>query len=204
MAAAVAAHLMALALAGGDWMALFRLLVPVLPTALLGAALLAPHASAPWFFGRAIVAGALSLLVIVTTGWPARSVLASRRTLIEAARPLLAHARYVATLDAGWVGAATPGPILDLAGVTDPIVAALPGGHTTKRIPQALVEGRQVDVWVLLLAPAAKVESEWQGSHFARGVEQRLTMLPLASEFELTGQLPLGGTSQHYLIARKR
>src|SRR6185503_458049 len=35
LALAVAAHLVALVLAGGDWMALYRLAVPVLPTAIL-------------------------------------------------------------------------------------------------------------------------------------------------------------------------
>ena len=203
LVAAVAAHLVALILAGGDWMALFRLLVPVLPTALLAAARLAPHASATWFFGRALAAAGFSLVVLVTTGWPARAVLANRKALIERARPLLGRETCVATLDAGWVGAADPGPILDLAGVTDPVVAALPGGHTTKRIPEALLTGRGADVWVLLLAPGAKVEPDWRDSLFARGVEQRLAALPLAEELTPSGLLPLGGTAQSYLVLRR-
>jgi len=139
----------------------------------------------------------------VTTGWPARAVLANRQALIERARPLLGRETCVATLDAGWVGAADPGPILDLAGVTDPVVAALPGGHTTKRIPEALLTGRGADVWVLLLAPGAKVEPDWRDSLFARGVEQRLAALPLAEELTPSGLLPLGGTAQSYLVLRR-
>jgi len=204
LVAAVAAHFVAMLLAGGDWMALFRLLVPVLPTALLAAARLSPHASAPWFFARAVLAAALSVVVLVSTGWPARSVLSHRRALIERARPVLAEARQVATLDAGWVGAATPATVLDLAGVTDPVVAALPGGHTTKRIPDALLTERGADVWVLLLAPGAKLEADWRGAQFARGVEHRLASLPLAAEYELAAELPLGGTQQSYVVLRRK
>jgi hypothetical protein len=139
-----------------------------------------------------------------TTGLPARHVLAHRTALIERARPVLATARHVATLDAGWIGAATAAPILDLAGVTDPVVAALPGGHTTKRVPEALLAARNTDVWVLLLAPGASVAGDWRQSAFARGVEQRLASLPLAEGFWVTAELPLGGTQQRYLVVERR
>jgi hypothetical protein len=204
LTAALAAHLAALILAGGDWMALFRLVVPVLPTALLAGARLAPHEGRLWFWARSLVLASLSALLLVTTGWPARHVLAHRRALIERARPALSGATRVATLDAGWVGAASSGPLLDLAGVTDPVIAALPGGHTTKRIPEALLDARQADVWVLLLAPGAPLEADWRSSAFARGVEQRLAALPLAADFEARAELPLGGTSQRYLVVRRR
>ncbi|HEV8245512.1 MAG TPA: hypothetical protein VGP93_07080, partial [Polyangiaceae bacterium] len=171
---AAAAHFGALSLAGGDWMSLYRLVVPVLPTILLAAVRL-PKTRLTWL--RLSSAAAVSLLVLVTTGLPARTVLGHRLSLIARGRSMVEHAHAVAALDAGWVGAATDAPVVDLAGVTDPIIAALPGGHTTKRIPEELLRARGADVWVLLLAPGAVVESDWQASEFARGVEQRLSRL---------------------------
>ncbi len=204
LTAAVAAHFLALVLAGGDWMALFRLLVPVLPTALLAAARLASPANAHWFYARAFFAGVLSLHVLVSTGWPARSVLADRRALIDRARPVLAGARTaIAAPDVGWVGAATAGPVVDLAGVTDPIIAVLPGGHTSKRIPEVLLTQRKADTWVLLLAPGTPAADEWQQSQFARWVDQHMARLPLAEQFELSATLPLG-TSYSYLVVKRR
>jgi hypothetical protein len=192
-----------MALAGGDWMTLFRLLVPVLPTILLASARLGAASSTPAFAVRCALAAAVSLYVLVDTGLPARKVLENRLALIERARPLLAGARSIAALDAGWVGAASNARVVDLAGVTDPVVAVLPGGHTTKRIPQQLLEGRETDTWVLLLAPDARPATPWQESAFARQVEHRLAHLPMAADFELVAELPLGGTRQSYLVLKR-
>jgi hypothetical protein len=204
LAAALGAHFVALILAGGDWMPLFRLLVPVLPTALLAAVKLAPHAGVPWFYGRALLAAGFSLQVLVVTAWSGRSVHANRTALIERARPLLAGAERVATPDAGWVGAATPGPVLDLAGVTDPAVAMLPGGHTSKRIPEVMLTDRGADVWTLLLAPGTNPADDWTQSSFYRWVDQHLAGLPLAGEFELVATLPAGGPYRYIVVRRSR
>ncbi len=199
---AALAHFGALLLAGGDWMALYRLLVPVLPSIVLAAARLADHAPARTTWLRLLVATAASLLTVVSTGLPGRGVALHRRSLIERARAPLAGAKTVATIDAGWVGAATAETVLDLAGVTDPVVARLPGGHTTKRIPEELLRARGADAWVLLLAPGAALEEPWQTSVFARGVEQRLARLDLSSDFEVRATLRLGGTRQSYVVLR--
>jgi len=61
----------------------------------------------------------------------------------------------VVALDIGWVSAATDGTIVDLAGVTDPVIAALPGGHTSKRVDAALVLSREPDVVFFSTSPAA-------------------------------------------------
>src|SRR5204862_350726 len=70
-----------------------------------------------------------------------------------AAKVPLAGAKVVAALDVGWVGAVSDFTLLDLAGVTDEAVAMLPGGHTSKRVDDALLRHRDVDALVLLTYP---------------------------------------------------
>jgi hypothetical protein len=200
LVAAVLAHWLAMAVAGGDWMALYRLAVPVLPTAILAAALLAKEAGVPGLALRALLFSLRPLWLAATVAWPARQVLAHRADLIERARPALTGARSIACLDVGWVGAASNARLLDLGGITDPVVARLPGGHTSKRISNGLFENRAVDTVVLLLAPDAKPAARWQDSEVARLVEGRVAELPALEKFEVRALLPLGGTRQSYLV----
>jgi len=199
--AAVTAHWLALILAGGDWMALYRLAVPVLPTAILAGARLLDVVTIRAVIARTLAAAVAPIWVAVTVAWPGRSVFAHRLSLIEASQPALRGARSIACLDVGWVGAATEASIVDLAGITDPVIARLPGGHTTKRIENGLLENRAVDAVVLLLAPGAPVEPRWQDSAFARGVEQRVAALPAVGDFRVRAVLPLGGTGQSYVFS---
>jgi hypothetical protein len=198
--AAVLAHFGALVLVGGDWMVLYRLAVPVLPTALLAAARMADVSTS----GALVVRGALAALapvwMAVTVAWPGRLVLAHRLALIAAARPLLRPAHSIACLDVGWVGAATDANLVDLAGITDPVVARLSGGHTSKKIPEGLLENRAVDAAVLLLAPGVAPAPNWQDAPFARAVEARVARLPPVEAFRLHAALPLGGTNQRYVV----
>jgi hypothetical protein len=202
LALAVVVHFAAVALAGGDWMALYRLAVPVLPAALLAGARLGT-ASTPRRFACAVgIAVALSLVLGAYVGWPARYVLEHRVRLIAAARPALAEARSVAALDIGWVGAATQAPILDFAGITDPVVARMPGGHTSKRFGEGLLEHREVDTVILLLAPAQPPAQNWRDFTFGRQVEARVAAFEVLNSFEVHAMLPLGGTRQSYLVLR--
>jgi hypothetical protein len=197
---AVGAHLAALVLAGGDWMALFRLFVPVLPTALLAGARLAEHAPLGYSTARTALASLASLVLTAYLGWPARDVLAHRRELIRSAEGPLAGAHTVAALDVGWVGAATTATVFDLAGVTDPVVARLPGGHTSKRIPEGLFESRDVDAVVLLLAPGSGAASSPREAPPARAVEARVVAFPMVERMRVAGALRLGGTDQRYIV----
>jgi hypothetical protein len=197
---AVPAHFVALILAGGDWMALYRLAVPVLPTAILVAAHLAEMSSRRSLILRGVVSALVPVWVGVAVAWPGRRVLEHRLTLIAAARPVLRAAQSIASVDVGWVGAATEASIVDLAGITDPVVARLPGGHTSKRVTEGLVENRAVDAAVLLLAPGEPPALRWQDSAFARSVEERMATLPSLEHFRLRAVLPLVGTEQRYLI----
>jgi hypothetical protein len=180
--AAVLAHFLAVAAAGGDWMPLSRLVVPALPATVLAAAYVASAADARASALRLALALAGELFVAIRIGPTAARVGPERLRVIEELRGALAGAEVVAGLDVGWLGAATGATLVDLAGVTDPAVAALPGGHTTKRIPAGLLAARGVDALVLLLDDGQALAAPWTGSRFARGVEQRIARFPHIDE----------------------
>jgi len=196
-------HLGAVVLAGGDWMAFYRLLVPVLPGLLLVGAALAERSPSWANTARLVAAVSASLLLLVLRGPDARHVGLHRQALIRSAAASLAGAERVAALDVGWVGAATGADLLDLAGVTDRQIAALPGGHTSKRIPAGLIEARGTDRLVLLLGPGERLARPWQRSRFARAVEQRLAREAFEAAFVTAAVLPLGGTRQSYVVLRR-
>jgi len=194
---ALVAHAGALVLCGGDWMALYRLLVPVLPCAALAAAYLAEQARALHTLLRLALGLLSALLLAVGLGPDARRVQADRARLIAAARPVLEHDTRIAALDVGWVGAASSAQVIDLAGVTDPQVAHFPGGHTSKHIPGPWLFARRPSAIVLLLARGASLESPYENTVFARAVEQHVARL-VAPEFRPRTTLKLG--DQTYLV----
>ena len=198
--AACLAHAGALVLAGGDWMALFRLAVPILPgMVLLGAHL--NRGAAIWASAaRALLATLPGVVLMFSVGPTARHVASHRRQLVADAAPLLRGAHRVAALDVGWVGVATGASLVDLAGITDPSIAVLPGGHTSKRVSPDLLRVRDVDHVVLLLAPDAPVPQQWAPAAFARAVEARVGREAFARGFAVEGTVDLGGTSQRYLV----
>lgn len=199
---AVGIHFVAIGLAGGDWMPLSRLAVAVLPAVALVAAEIAAAGSR---VAHALIAAALALEVFVWTGpgWRSRRVMADRTSVMDQAAPVLRSSRVIASLDVGWVGAAAPdASVLDLAGVTDPIVAALPGGHTQKPIPDQLIADRKVDTIVMLVADDAEVEDEWTRTRFSRGVERWLALSPFVGEkFELVSVTE--GRLRYVILRRK-
>lgn len=192
-------HALVLMLAGGDWMPFYRLFVPVLPSLIWVGAELSRYEPV-W---ATVVRGGAALLVaallVAGRAGAARAVASQRAELIRQARPLLASAQRIATLDVGWVGAASPAHIVDLAGVTDPSVARLAGGHTTKRLPESFLEARNVDALVLL----AEYAGNWPDLRFARGVEARIVTLAGAERFQFVAWVPLVGTRQAYVVARR-
>lgn len=200
---AILVHGLAIGGAGGDWMPMFRLAVPVIPGAVLIAAELAA-VSAPWATAiRSIGAAVIGLRLLVGQGAELRQVSERRLALVEAARPLLTNARRVAALDVGWVGAVGELEVVDLAGITDPTIAVLRGGHTSKRIPHDLVDARDIDHVVLLLGGGSGPGSPWSATTFARRVEALVATDAFERGFELAGTVPLGGTRQRYLIVRR-
>ncbi len=196
--AAAVAHAFALILAGGDWMAFFRLFMPVLPGLLLVAARVLATSGALLGLLRLSVACGLSAILFFQKGRAARGIGAQRLELIERARPILREAKAVAALDVGWVGVATDADVVDLAGVTDEVIAHLPGGHTSKRVPSALLENRGVDALVLLVS--GPLPLDWSRARFVRTVEARIAWEAADLGFVIHGMLELGGTSETYLV----
>lgn len=218
LVAAGLAHVGALSIAGGDWMPFFRLMVPVLPSiAVAGVELavfrrqrraaLAPESRTK--AERALARGGALLrlglpalvaaLLLHAMGADARRVFERRTALIEAARPLLAEKERLAAVDVGWLGAATSADLVDLAGVTDPRIAALPGGHTTKRVAPALLGERNVD-GLVFLAERGQPGEFWAWGAFRYGVEARLAPGAFYMGFRLQGRIPLAGTNLEYLV----
>jgi hypothetical protein len=187
---AVFVHLAAVALAGGDWMPLSRLIAPVLPVVALAASQLAvglEGRARVVHFARVGLAVAAQLWVSGTVGPRAREVLAERLEVARQLSPALRGASTVAALDVGWLGMSLPDAVLvDLAGVTDPVVAAMPGGHTQKRIPDTFLDERRVDALVLLVARDVELGEPWTKTRFDRGVERWVALAPTMDErFEL-------------------
>jgi hypothetical protein len=202
LALAVLMHFAAVAVAGGDWMPLSRLVVPVLPAVILAGAFIAAAAAVPATAVRVALVLAGELFVDVKRGPAAAGVGATRARLVEEMRPMLEGAKVVAALDVGWVGAATDATLVDLAGLTDPVIATLPGGHTTKHIPKALIDARGVDAIVLLRAPEEPVRMPWVETLFARGVENRIARSPgTEAAFAVRGSSRVPGLP--YVVVRR-
>lgn len=197
-------HGASLVLAGGDWMSFFRLLVPVLPSVIYVGAELAARSPAYANAARLVLVVASSSVLWLMKAGEARGVAAAREALIRAARPVLADAGAVAAVDVGWVSAATAARVVDLAGVTDPVVAALRGGHTTRRVPSSLLVQRKVDTLVMLLERGESVREPWYESRFSYGVEHALAYEVRDLDFQPVALLPLAGTGKHYVVLRSR
>ena len=121
------AHFAAIAAAGGDWMPYARLAAPVAPSLLYAFVLASPRMSRISATLRVLVAGAIAAYVLVRAAPAGRHVESRVEALVRAAVPELAGARRIAALDIGWPTAASDAAIIDLAGLTDPEIAALPG-----------------------------------------------------------------------------
>lgn len=138
--AAALVHVGAVVLAGGDWMPLGRLVIPVLP--LVSLFVLECDVSRVSSV-RLGVALAMAWVPGATVFSSARAVWPDRQRLI-ASLPELAPTDRVAAVDIGWLGATHEGAIVDLGGVVDASVAALGGGHTSRPIPSQFLDRRSV------------------------------------------------------------
>ncbi len=199
LASALGVHWFVLAGVGGDWMPFWRLAMPAVPgVLLLGSALLG--GSSRWWPARFLPILACAALLHGAQGQATRAVRAERSRLIAELPPLLHDARRVASLDVGWVGAAGPYHVVDLAGVTDPEVAYLPGGHTSKRLPTDFLVRHDVEALILL---RESTSGERSGQSYARQVENRVMTLRGAKDFESVGELALT-SGQSYVVLRRR
>jgi hypothetical protein len=214
----------AIVVVGGDWMPYARLMVPIVPGLVYAAALISGTAHLAATAVRSFVAIGLGVVLIARGGTTGRRVGADRAALIAAARPLLAAAepsrvpvastedksmrpQRVAALDIGWVSAATEADIVDLAGLTDPEIAVLPGGHTSKRVDARFLLGRKPDlllVYAPLGLPAGGLAA-WPETITSRTVEGRLVSDEVvARHFGAPAWLALGSSGAGYVLLRSR
>lgn len=174
---AFAAHCAVVIGVGGDWMPMSRLFAPVLPSLALVFAALAVRARWQSTAIRTALCVAGQCWVWFRVGADASRVGADRAALIQEAAAQLRPQEVVAALDVGWVGVAHRGTVVDLAGLTDPDIASLPGGHTTKAVAPMLLADKRVDTIVLLLPSHVEAGQAWEQGTFARGVESRIARM---------------------------
>jgi hypothetical protein len=199
------AHLAAITTVGGDWMPYARLLAPVAPSLAWAAVLASERAHRTASVARLTLAAGLGVFFVARGGTQGREVGADRAALIAAATPSLRDFHHVASLDVGWVGAATEADVLDLAGTTDPRVAALPGGHLTKRVDATFLLDLKPDA-LLLYASAGLPEgglADWSSAPYARALERRLASDEIVQRhFAPAAWLPLGAKGAGYVLLR--
>jgi hypothetical protein len=199
IALAGAAHFAAVVFAGGDWMPFARLVAPIVPSLLYAFVLASPRAHPVATASRAALTLAIAAFVLTGPARAGRHVGAQYRDLVAAARPHL-EGRSVASLDIGWPTAATESSIVDLAGLTDPTIAALPGGHTSKRVDPAFLLARAPDVLLLYVASQPDL-AHWQDAVFTRVVDARLASSALiARHYEARAFLPHGTKNAGYVV----
>jgi len=207
IALAAVAHGLTVALVGGDWMPFARLMVPVVPSLAMAIVLSARRATCWSTVARFVVAMSIGSFMLARGGAElGRHVGGDRAALIASAKPWLAEVASVAALDVGWVGAATGARVLDLAGLTDPDIAALPGGHTSKRVDSMFLLRAGVEA-LLVYAPRGLPGgslSRWPEVECSRVVEARLVRDPvIALHFGALAWLPLGSSGAGYVFLKR-
>ncbi|MGO8996672.1 MAG: hypothetical protein ACLQVI_25440 [Polyangiaceae bacterium] len=200
IALAGASHVIAVAAVGGDWMPYARLAAPVAPSLLYAFVLASPGMSRAAARLRVALAAAIAVYVLVRAAPAGRHVMSHVDALVRAASPVLAGAERIASLDVGWPTAASEAAIVDLAGLTDPEIAALPGGHTSKHVDPAMLLARDPDVILLYWRRVNGEKVYW------RDVEARIAASELiARHYEARATLPsYGEDDAGYAVLKKR
>jgi hypothetical protein len=216
-AASLLVHVICVTLAGGDWMPGFRLFVPMLPQY---AQLAAVGAERVWrshargrrlMLRRALTAVALGFacgvplldLALRIPEWRAAGE-ARERVGVEIATRLRHESQRVALVDIGFLGYASGCDVIDLAGITDPAVAAMPGGHLDKHIPSTWLAARAPDS-VLLHSSVPPLAAEDGRLLALRGypVEMRIARSPwLQREFRVAALYSYAPGYNYVLLRR--
>jgi hypothetical protein len=206
IAVAGGVHLLAVAVAGGDWMPYARLVAPIVPSLLYAAVVSWAHSNRLVAFARAVAAIALGAWTLVFAAPGGRHTGPDREVLAARVTPLVAGMTRVACADVGWVSAATEAEIVDLAGATDPEIAVLGGGHTSKRVDGSLLIAKDPDAVLLFAREPDLPVDRWREAIFPRVVEARLARDDLVDgHFAAVAFVPLGATGTgYYVLARKR
>lgn len=143
---ALVVHVVVVAVVGGDWMPGHRLLVPMLPAL----ALLVGWGSLG--FRRAGWVVAPVLLLVAANGAltlnEARAAGALRETRGQAVAAAMERGP-VGLVDVGFLGWESGLEVVDLGGITDPMVARMPGNHVDRVLDVAYLEARSPTAFVL-------------------------------------------------------
>lgn len=181
--AAVSAHVLAVAIAGGDWMPGARLLVPIagLYALLVGRGWARLTLRRPAWAGLALtVALTLPVLDLALRVPDLRANAVQRRGPARAlAERLKARGGVVGLLDVGYLGYASGLEVIDFGGLTDPQIAFLPGGHIDKRIDERLLRARNPGTLVLHSTAPPVLDSQKRLVAFSGyPVERRVAAMP--------------------------
>lgn len=202
-------HGLALALAGGDWMPGFRLLVPLLPlSALVLSAPLAELTRAHRARGVGAVFACV-MVPLVASGLAldsARASGAARSGATSAlARWLETQPGPIALVDVGFLVYEAEAPIVDLGGITEPEVAHLEGGHVSKHISEAWLRARAPSVIVLHSSSPPRADEDgrlrWLAGH---PVEERVARMPWIIERFRVERMIEHAPGYHYVVLVRR
>ncbi len=178
LALALVVHGLTVALAGGDWMPAHRLFVPVLPLYAVAAARGFRALSSRWrwaAFAFALLVPAGLTVLEAQLAWEAGAQRVARAPAVADA---VRGRGPVALVDVGYVGWATGVEVIDLGGITDPVVARAPGGHLDKRVPLGHLVAREPRT--ILLHSARRPQTDDEGRLTALAgypVERRVARL---------------------------
>ena len=174
---ALLAHGSSIVIAGGDWMPGHRLFVPALP--LYGVVALrgfeAMRHRLRWLaLGSAVavplVVGGLQVRLAHEAG-------AQRLSRGPAVAEALRGRGPVALVDIGYLGWRTGVEVVDLGGITDPVIARAPGGHLDKQVPLGYLVAREPRSLLLHSAIHPQVEGGRLSVLAGYPVEQRIATL---------------------------
>jgi hypothetical protein len=208
LALALLVHGLAVLLAGGDWMPAARLFAPVAPLAIIVVA----RGLARLKLRRRALAFAVAAALLVVRA-------ASLRTDLPVARRVADHAPALdalvaalpkgpaplVALDIGWLGARVPGPIVDLAGLTEPRIARARGAHLDKHVDGAWLEQTAPRALILHSSVEPAVDADGRVRWFAGyPVEQRVLGFPwVQRDYQVHGVFRYADRYFYVLLVRR-
>jgi hypothetical protein len=204
-ALALCAHVLALVLAGGDWMPGFRLFAPVVPTL---AWLLADALARLSMQRKQLAWAAAALLLMLRIAVLVREIPVARAAGFNriAMGPVLARSVRgakgpVAALDVGALGYFADVTILDLGGLTEPRIAHAPGGHLNKHVDSAWLHSRAPSLILLHSSDAPQVDAQGHLRWF-RGypVERRVLEMPWVVRDYRVREVITYAPDYHYVV----
>jgi hypothetical protein len=186
---ALLAHVAAVAIAGGDWMPGFRLLAPALPAygMLVGLGVARfPRADAWAIAGLAVAAAWVPALDLGAELPRAREAGRIQEDTGRALSLYLERYQTVALVDIGLVGWSTGLEIVDLGGITDPVIGRARGGHLAKEVPVGYLAARAPDALVLHSSSPPRVDDDDRLVGLAGyPVEMRIAASPWGQRFRV-------------------